>query len=53
MGMYNFMMSCGHKAKREVAEPDKYYKIDKDYYNKQGPCDKCWKGLIVMGGTRG
>lgn len=36
MGMYNFMMSCGHMAKREVAEPEKYYNIDRDYYAKQG-----------------
>ncbi len=45
MGMYNFMMSCGHMAKREVAEPEKYYNIDRDYYAKQGLCDKCWDRL--------
>ena len=43
--MYNFMMSCGHMAKREVAEPEKYYNIDRDYYAKQGLCDKCWDRL--------
>lgn len=42
---YKFMMSCGHGAEREVAEPSKYYQIDRDYYSKQGLCDKCWKDL--------
>lgn len=45
MGMYNFMMSCGHQAKREVADPAKYYDIDREYYRKQGLCDKCWDKL--------
>ena len=45
MGMYNFMMSCGHQAKREVADPAKYYDIDREYYIKQGLCDKCWDKL--------
>lgn len=45
MGMYNFMMSCGHQAKREVADPAKYYNIDREYYSKQGLCDKCWDRL--------
>jgi len=45
MGMYNFMMSCGHQAKREVADPAKYYNIDREYYRKQGLCDKCWDRL--------
>ena len=43
--MYNFMMSCGHQAKREVADPAKYYNIDREYYRKQGLCDKCWDRL--------
>lgn len=45
MGMYKFMMSCGHEDTREVADPTKYYNIDKEYYRKQGLCDECWKGL--------
>lgn len=45
MGFYEFNMSCGHKAKREVAEPSKYYNIDRRYYTKQGLCDDCWKEL--------
>lgn len=45
MGMYKFLMSCGHEAKREVADPAKYYELDKRYYNKQGLCDECWKSL--------
>ena len=45
MGMYKFMMSCGHQAKREVADPAKYYNIDREYYRKQGLCDKCWDRL--------
>lgn len=39
------MMSCGHQAKREVADPAKYYDIDREYYRKQGLCDKCWDKL--------
>lgn len=42
---YKFLMSCGHESEREVAEPSKYYEIDRKYYNKQGLCDKCWKNL--------
>lgn len=45
MGMYNFLMSCGHMAEREVADPAKYYNIDREYYKKQGLCDKCWDKL--------
>ena len=45
MGMYKFMMSCGHEDTREVADPTKYFNIDKEYYRKQGLCDECWKGL--------
>ena len=45
MGMYKFMMSCGHLAEREVADPAKYYELDKRYYNEQGLCDECWKNL--------
>lgn len=45
MGMYKFMMSCGHEDTREVADPIKYYNIDREYYSKQGLCDECWKGL--------
>ncbi len=45
MGMYKFLMSCGHEAKREVSDPIKYYNIDREYYSKQGLCDECWKGL--------
>ena len=45
MGMYKFMMSCGHLAEREVAEPEKYYELDKRYYREQGLCDECWKNL--------
>ena len=45
MGMYKFLMSCGHEAKREVADPAKYFNIDREYYSKQGLCDKCWDKL--------
>lgn len=45
MGMYKFMMSCGHEDTREVADPIKYYNIDREYYSKQGLCDECWKDL--------
>ena len=42
---YKFLMSCGHESEREVAEPSKYYEIDRKYYSKQGLCDECWKCL--------
>ena len=38
-------MSCGHEDTREVADPTKYFNIDKEYYSKQGLCDECWKDL--------
>lgn len=40
-----FNMSCGHSEEKEVAEPSKYLKIDRDYYEKQGLCDACWTKL--------
>lgn len=42
---YLFRMSCGHDAEREVADPKKYLKLDKEYYKKQGLCDACWDKL--------
>lgn len=45
MALYRFNMSCGHTAEREVAEPSKYYEIDRNYYEKQGLCDDCWNKL--------
>lgn len=45
MAIYTFHMTCGHTAEREVAEPSKYYDIDRRYYEKQGLCDECWKKL--------
>lgn len=45
MAIYTFVMSCGHTAEREVAEPSKYYEIDRRYYEKQGLCDECWNKL--------
>lgn len=45
MGKYTFNMSCGHTAEREVADPGKYYEIDREYYKKQGLCDACWDKL--------
>lgn len=40
-----FNMSCGHIEEREVADPKKYLKIDRDYYEKQGLCSACWSSL--------
>lgn len=40
-----FSMSCGHAEEREVAEPEKYLKIDYAYYSKQGLCSACWEKL--------
>lgn len=45
MARYTFNMSCGHTAEREVADPGKYYEIDRKYYEKQGLCDACWDKL--------
>ena len=45
MAIYVFHMSCGHTAEREVAEPSKYYEIDRRYYEKHGLCDDCWNKL--------
>lgn len=42
---FAFHMSCGHIEEKEVAEPSKYLKIDRDYYEKQGLCDACWAKL--------
>lgn len=36
---YKFIMSCGHTAEREVADPGKYYDLDRRYYRTQGLCD--------------
>lgn len=40
-----FNMSCGHTEEREVADPSKYLKIDRDYYKAQGLCSDCWTKL--------
>ena len=40
-----FNMSCGHAEEREVADPGKYLKIDRDYYKNQGLCSVCWAKL--------
>jgi hypothetical protein len=40
-----FNMSCGHAEEREVADPSKYLKIDREYYAKQGLCSACWAKL--------
>jgi len=45
MARYTFNMSCGHTAEREVADPGKYYELDREYYKKQGLCDACWDKL--------
>lgn len=42
---YMFTMSCGHEEEREVAVPEKYLKIDSEYYNRQGLCSACWEKL--------
>lgn len=45
MAKYTFNMSCGHTQEKEVADPGKYLKIDRAYYEKQGLCDACWGKL--------
>lgn len=40
-----FNMSCGHTEEKEVVDPSKYLKIDREYYAKQGLCSACWAKL--------
>ena len=42
---FMFDMSCGHAEEREVVDPAKYLKLDRDYYKKQGLCSACWEKL--------